>query len=116
MEDFEKFVSGYIEAALFSSCDEEEVPLDKNYGPEDFTPHAMKEIRKDCKKFYKENYEMIKESVEQAGRDFWFTRCGHGAGFWDGDWPENGDKLSEASKEFGECWIIDNDDCTLDIL
>jgi len=35
----------------------------------------------------------------QAGHDFWLTRNGHGAGFWDGDWPETGDALTEASKE-----------------
>jgi hypothetical protein len=25
---------------------------------------------------------------EQAGYDLWLTRNRHGAGFWDGDWPE----------------------------
>lgn len=35
------------------------------------------------------------EGVEgQGGHDFWLTRCGHGAGFWDGDWPApHGDAL-----------------------
>lgn len=23
-----------------------------------------------------------------AGHDFWLTRCGHAAGFWDEDWTE----------------------------
>ncbi|MDH1266753.1 hypothetical protein N5C81_03870 [Rhizobium pusense] len=37
-----------------------------------------------------------------AGHDFWLTRCDHGAGFWDGDWPEPAaSALTEASKEFG---------------
>lgn len=33
---------------------------------------------------------------EQAGRDFWFTRNGHGVGFWDRGLGEVGDKLSNA--------------------
>lgn len=36
---------------------------------------------------------------ERAGTDFHFTRNGHGAGFWDGDWEE-GDALSDLSKPF----------------
>ena len=40
--------------------------------------------------------------ARQAGHDFWLTRNGHGCGFWDGDWPELiGEKLTEASKDFG---------------
>lgn len=37
-----------------------------------------------------------------AGRDFWFTRCGHGVGFWDRDLPgEVGDKLTAIAESFG---------------
>lgn len=37
-----------------------------------------------------------------AGRDFWFTRCGHGVGFWDRDLPGDlGDKLTAIAEEFG---------------
>lgn len=107
---FEQFVDAYVTAALWSSNDDNDSPLDKNYDSSDIAPEAMEQIRKDCKQFYKENYEMISDDVEQAGHDFWLTRCGHGAGFWDGDWPENGDKLTEASKKFGECWLYVGDD------
>ncbi|OQM74930.1 hypothetical protein [Manganibacter manganicus] len=37
-----------------------------------------------------------------AGHDFWLTRCRHGAGFWDGDWPEPAATiLDNAAKAFG---------------
>jgi hypothetical protein len=37
-----------------------------------------------------------------AGHDFWLTRNGNGAGFWDGDWPEpSAIKLTKLSKDFG---------------
>ncbi len=46
-----------------------------------------------------------------AGHDFWLTRCGHGAGFWDGDWPEPAASvLTEASKEFGNVDLYVGDD------
>lgn len=48
---------------------------------------------------------------QRAGQDFWFTRNGHGCGFWDGDWPEHeGEVLTNLSKEFGEVYIYVGDD------
>lgn len=50
------------------------------------------------------------ESVdwEQFASDFHFTRNGHGAGFWDGDWQDIdghdfGNLLSDLSKPYGTC-------------
>lgn len=40
--------------------------------------------------------------AKAAGRDFWFTRNGHGVGFWDRDLGDIGDQLSEIAREFGE--------------
>lgn len=45
-----------------------------------------------------------------AGHDFWLTRVGHGAGFWDGDWPIHGDALTEICKKFGEVDLYVGDD------
>lgn len=33
----------------------------------------------------------------RVGHDFWLTRQGHGAGFWDGDYPEAAGKLLTAA-------------------
>jgi hypothetical protein len=45
-----------------------------------------------------------------AGHDFWLTRVGHGAGFWDGDWPKNGDALTEICKKYKEIDLYVGDD------
>ena len=46
-----------------------------------------------------------------AGHDFWLTRCGHGAGFWDGDRPEPAATvLTKASKAYGEVDLYIGDD------
>lgn len=49
----------------------------------------------------------------KLAHDFWLTRNNHGAGFWDGDWGELGDKLTELSEEFGskDVYVGDDDLC-----
>jgi hypothetical protein len=48
---------------------------------------------------------------ESAGTDFSFTRNGHGAGFWDGDWA-NGGELTKLAKPFGtfDLTVVRNSD------
>lgn len=116
----ENFTRQYVETLLWSTTDESTPqggePMDKNYSAADFAPDAMERIKTDCAKFYAEQsskWEALELSPfapaaddidESAGHDFWLTRNGHGAGFWDGDWPDPlGDELTTASKAFGEC-------------
>lgn len=114
------FTDAYMEAALWSSHDEEGTPLDSNYCFGDFAPEALEKINADCKAFYDAHsatwegqyrYVVPWDDDEMAGHDFWLTRVGHGAGFWDGDWEGNvGDILTEACKAFRECDIVIGDD------
>jgi hypothetical protein len=103
MTDFEKFKTAYILAMLWSSTDESTEaggnPLDDNYSREDIDPETMEAIDADCVAFLSKA-DISEHGPELAGHDFWLTRNGHGAGFWDGDWT-NGDALTELSKEFG---------------
>lgn len=47
----------------------------------------------------------------RAGHDLWLTRNGHGAGFWDGDWPEAlGEQLTEIAHGLGERHLYRGDD------
>ena len=52
-------------------------------------------MQSDCAAFYAAHGSQLNEDNckyrgcpvdEYAGHDFWLTRNGHGAGFWDGDW------------------------------
>ena len=104
------FFNAYVEAALWSSTDESDEsggePLDKNYGPEDITKDALKKMRRDADSFAKAHAALIVGEEGQAGHDFWLTRNGHGAGFWDGDWPEPAATiLTDASKKYGEQYL-----------
>ena len=46
---------------------------------------------------------------QSPGHNFWLTRNGHGAGFWNSDYI-NGDKLTELSKDFGPIDLYIGDD------
>ena len=102
--EFEIFYRAYLEAALWSSIDDDDEPLDSNYGIDDLSTETIGKTKIDCQAFFNHNYELIKSNLDRAGHDFWLTRNHHGSGFWDGDWPEDvGDELTEASHSYGEC-------------
>lgn len=98
----EKFLDGYLKAALWSSTDDNSEPLDKNYNLEDFSETALEIARKDCAAFQEANATDLEDiDCEQAGHDFWLTRNHHGAGFWDRGHGAKGDRLTEAAHVYG---------------
>lgn len=105
------FFQAYVEAALWSSTDDDGDPLDSNYNAGDIALETLERMQCDCNGFSDANSDDIGDRLEQAGHDFWLTRNGHGAGFWDGDWPEEaGDRLTEAAKRLGEFNLYVGDD------
>lgn len=113
----DSFTQAYLECALWSSTDDDNEPLDKNYSVSDSHPHTIAKMQADCRKFQAENEiparrrPTQRSDAEMAGHDFWLTRNGHGAGFWDGKWPEgDGERLTKASKAFGEFSFYVGDD------
>lgn len=108
------FTLGYLEAALWSTNDESTPqggePLEKNYSVDDFSPETLAQALEDCDKFQEAHAADIVGRLEDAGADFWLTRNGHGAGFWDGDWGELGDKLTQTAEQFGEICLYVGDD------
>lgn len=122
----DKFTQAFFAAALWSSSDENDVPLDQNYDEDDFSPEATKQLTQDCAEFQRQYSYLFTEKqclkfddspVSHAGHDFWLTRNGHGAGFWEkSDWKEKAGKiLTDASKKFGEVDIYVGDDGKLHI-
>ncbi|MGW0522863.1 hypothetical protein [Crossiella sp. NPDC003009] len=106
------FFDGYVEAAFWSSLDWESVrgseenppPLELNYGMYDLSQDAYFSLYADCLDFFRSNMvDLDGLNPEKAGHDFWLTRNGHGAGFWDRGFGERGERLTAASKVYGEC-------------
>src|SRR5208282_3122620 len=125
------FTRGYIEAALWSSNDESDPsggdPMDKNYDIGDIDKDSLREITQTCQNFQKENQDLLGQAYQRpgygrpeeytaearAGHDFWLTRNGHGAGFWDRRELEEGglgDQLTEKAKAYGESALYIGDD------
>jgi hypothetical protein len=125
VEELDDFTKGYIECALWSSNDDSTPqggePLDKNYGLEDIAPKSLKRVKIDCAMFQKDNAELLelyyhrinaREDTPQsyAGHDYWLTRNGHGAGFFDRGLGKLGDDLHQAAKACGSCDLYIGDD------
>ena len=107
----DEFLKAYLACALWASTDDIGDPMDLRHDMEDLSPEFLAEAKEDCDKFQKENAQDIKINLSRAGHDFWLTRNGEGAGFWDGDWPkEAGDRLTEAAHKFGPCHLYTGDD------
>lgn len=41
----------------------------------------------------------------QLGHDFWLTRNGHGAGFWDRGLGDVGERLTAAARSYGDAYV-----------
>ncbi len=109
----ERVLDGYIDCALWSSTDDDGEPLDQTYSRADLKSATLNRLRADCAKFLTRAYDddlAACESPEQVGHDFWLTRNGHGAGFWDRDLGDAGDRLTALSKWAGEADLYVGDD------
>lgn len=121
------FFKGYTSAALWSSSDDDGEPLDSRFESDEIAPDTMARMEEDCRKFYEANRDHIHcdgapldpdfeaplayRQAAMAGHDFWLTRNHHGAGFWDGDWPEpHAGILDAAARAFGEIDLYIGDD------
>jgi hypothetical protein len=101
----------YIDAALFFSTDEDDRALYESYGVEDIAPETFAKMKEDCADFEMHLSELVGDDLEQAGHDFWLTRNRHGAGFWDGDWPEEHERaLTDRALSYGGFDLYVGDD------
>lgn len=106
-----------------------DIPTDSGFG--DIYPDSLARMQTDCMCFESQARELLAQAyghtfparvigdgtlpdshrpaydydAKAAGRDFWYTRNGHGVGFWDRDLGEVGDKLTKIAKSFGELYV-----------
>lgn len=111
VRDLDEFTLAYLWCALWSSTDDNGEPLDADYSVHDFDPETLCKAVEECRSFQESHWDYIYHDLSRAGHDFWLTRNGHGAGFWDGDWEKLvGDLLTRASKSYGEVDLYVGDD------
>lgn len=106
--DLDAMINAYLECAIFASTDDDGRSLtSENFDVSDFDDAARDAAREDCEAFLADNLDKIpRDRVEDAGRDLWLSRNGHGAGFFDGDWDDDGDELQRAARAYGSCDVI----------
>lgn len=110
--NLELFVKEYLTCAVWVDLPEENEGLTID----NIASESIDQALDDCQKFITVNKRDIDRAIEEmsighVAHDFWLTRNGHGAGFWDGDYSEKlGDRLTEASKKFGEKYLYIGDD------
>lgn len=108
LKDLTPFQLAYLECALWSGTDNSDdsggEPLDRNYSFGDIAPATLAEMIADCRDFCEANAELLDGcglDDGQAGHDFWLSRNGHGAGFWDRGLGDVGQALHDAAKVYG---------------
>ena len=112
-----RMAEGYLSALLMStSNDDGEFLSDLGYDYKILSKEAMDKVKSDIISFATQNavyiYALMKEhnvDPEEIGSDFFLTREGHGAGFWDTPRPTSQDDmfdkatdaLTKSSEKFG---------------
>jgi hypothetical protein len=114
-DDKKRFLDAYIECALWAETDNSDDsggrPLDENYDESDLSEETLASFKRDCEAFQEANENDLEPlDPAQAGHDFWLTRNGHGAGFWDRGLGERGERLTKASKVYGSVDLVIGDD------
>ena len=124
-EEFEQALGHYAFTAIFTHVEHDHIWQSSSMTPDEwaksfdpkpvFETESLEKMESDLRDFFTQNEKDIltwdgDDPFCQAAHDFWLTRNGHGAGFWDGDWEhEAGERLTADSKRFGEVSIYSND-------
>lgn len=120
--DIEQYVSeaypSYVGTALWSSIhytsetDEQGTHMDDVADVDDISEECRLSFLQDISGFCLENWEIIRHyAPEQVAHDLWLTQNHHGAGFWDGDYPEAiGTILTDSAHVYGSVDLYISDD------
>ncbi len=102
----------YLETALWSTTGLTEnlecASLDDVLTPEELVAHfqkwtaqSLKELAEFLDAAYDQGLLTDDDDTEYAAHNFWLSREGHGAGFFDGDYDNRGDRLHKLAKASG---------------
>ena len=119
LTNLSEFTRAYIVAALWTfdedapSGEYEDSGRIEELAPR-IHPDSLASMTQEAGEFHSLNGHLWKDhySDDRAGHDFWLTRNGHGAGFWDRDElpDEIGKQLTDAAHKCGERYLYYGDD------
>jgi hypothetical protein len=97
-----QFFNAYLECINFTETGD----INEPESGADLDPDFLRESLIDCLAFYSRiACYLSDEEVSQAGHDFWLSRNGHGAGFFDRDYAM-ADKFQTWAEAYGEVYPI----------
>ena len=111
----DRIVDGHLECAAWVDCPENSAAR--------FSNAAKAHARQDCAAFIQACGPLVDQAINQTGytaerfgHDFYLTRCGHGAGFWDRSELEvdagcNVPCIDRDGRQYRACSV--DDSCTL---
>lgn len=107
-------VTGYLVCALWADLVDEQGNSIDDKDITDCTDAMIAQATKECENFKHLAGGLVATYLEtcnedQMGHDFWLTRQGHGAGFWDRGLGKLGKDLTDIAKTFGSRNIYLND-------
>lgn len=120
--DIQALISAYLECALFTATLDRDPngsggpPMNTVYSVDDFDSAAHEGAKEDLEEFLKKATEQGIDfsgwTDRQFGHDFWYTRNGHGTGFWDREgevtpYGDAGARLDKLCDEFPECYVCE---------
>ena len=117
--NIEEMISAYIDCALWCGvCGLDPDANDNEYDHDasELAPETLATMRSDCEDFASDpdTLALIEKSgmtADQCGHDFWLTRNGHGAGFWDRGYSDGiGEALTARAETYKTCDLILGDD------
>lgn len=102
----------YLETALWSTSGLTEdlscKSLDDVITPDEMVAHfpnwtsqSLKELAEFLAAAYDQGLLTDDDDTEYAAHNFWLSREGHGAGFFDGDYDNRGDRLQKMADSYG---------------
>lgn len=99
------FKQGFYSTILWAELDRAGKPLDANFTIEDIAPESKELLDNLCIEFLDKADKLgleigLETDYRTYGHDFWLTIAGHGCGYWDGDYPIDGDKLTELCEQW----------------
>lgn len=118
--ELDAFTQGYIEAMFFTDASDPDDGDLANATFAELAPAALEKIVSDCARFQAENRADLDEALDTgringyddmgAGRDFWYTRNGHGVGYFDRNLGDIGDVMDKAASKWGQVDLYRGDD------
>ncbi len=129
-EDLADFTRAYLTCALWASTplgepdSEADASLESlGYEVEDCCAETKSQARSDCEAFARDQYALLQQAFRngygwgKAGHDFFLSRNGHGAGFFDRGREPQWNALQRAAKAWASTeQVTENDDGTCTVL